>query len=1477
MKKVSLLFDLLFIAAVINIKAQSVAAFGFESFAGTWDEITDGTIIASGTAITQNTIYPYSSNTPISGGVKEYEGFDIGFDFLFNDVVMNKFVVGTHFFISVGQNSVVVDSVASSTIIRDFGAAGKTNVIGCNYIRTFTGTAATVISYKLEGTTPERVLTVQYKNMNVATTNANLSPVPVNFQIRLLEIGNIEFVFSGWDGKPAGSGNQTAWLGICGSMSGDTHRRTGNWSSSTKSTNASITISWGPDAYPVNGLTYRFIKPDVCAAPAVQPTDAVMSATTTSISGSFTAAESVDRYLVLMSESATLSQSPIDGTYYTVNQTIGNATVLGYTEGNTFSASSLTGNKTYYFTVFVANSHCSYGPKYNTAAPLSASFATLPAPPESLTVLENDIHTAKLSVQANTTGNNILIAITNVPRKNAQNQVLEGGTFGTPQGTYQLNDEITGGGKVIYMGGTSENIVLEGLTDNVIYHLQAWSVNSSGDYSSTYLMNSFLTLGKVPYSTDYTRERLSQPPFGWSVDGVSSMIKQNSTWGTGSWLMQSPALVGSEVAPAIMTLTSPWIQLGEAKNRIDFRYYFSEPTGVSAFYVALTSENWIEGSFFDIQLSIDDVEYISVYKVDKNNCFDFAYPRNDANMRTMRTPPFTTYNGQLVKVRLVWNFAQRHQTYMEDIHIEQVGECDRIYELAVNSISLTNGEAQISWNNFNEEANLWEVRWRKTGNESNEWTEPVETSSNTHKMTGLPEVTEIEVQVRVKCSLSSTSFWESIVFTTGYEVPFTETFDDNSLPHGWIIESGVIGAATTSWCTTNCNYKWRVANNKLNVTFGVTQSTRFRDWAMLPLLNVGDGSYNCKLDFDFSVSTTGTIPANTYFAVVISEDGGLTWNTDGILLNLPITDENINNFESHYTISLAGKTGNVKLSFYIECPTVTTNPVSITIDNVSVTETCTAATNVIVSDITANEAVISWDGEDDTWLIFVREKGSTDEDFEENTEKILELSGLESATTYQAGITRICDEDDNAKLIIVEFTTSATEPCDEVTDIDAVPTKYSVILSWNGDGISYNVRFREEGTANWTQRSVETANIEFSGLDPNTTYEYSIQAVCSNADGDISDWSETDVVTTLPITCFPPSDIIIDPIEYESATVYWEGDAADYEVAYRIVGGEWGASIEVNGSQSCYLENLLRLTNYQVRVRSICTDDESSWSSAIPFLTPDIPPCAYPLNLTISELTTVSVKFTWNEGNDQNLKYDLHYRETSTTTWNNVFDLEEKTYFLFDLKPNTAYIWSVRAKCSEDRTSSWATQNNFTTYDIPPCSAPINLSVSEITETSAELSWAAGNDENLSWELRYRVASNSTWNDVANLVEKTYLLENLTPNTAYLWTVRANCSYDRTSEWGTQNDFTTKDQGGISNNQKLPLTVYASGKMINIINPDNKYIENVQLFDINGKLIGDYSVKGVGNVLIPAIVVESVAIVKVIGKNEVESHKILNK
>ena len=78
---------------------------------------------------------------------------------------------------------------------------------------------------------------------------------------------------------------------------------------------------------------------------------------------------------------------------------------------------------------------------------------------------------------------------------------------------------------------------------------------------------------------------------------------------------------------------------------------------------------------------------------------------------------------------------------------------------------------------------------------------------------------------------------------------------------------------------------------------------------------------------------------------------------------------------------------------------------------------------------------------------------------------------------------------------------------------------------------------------------------------------------------------------------------------------------------------------------------------------------------------------------------------------------------------------------------------------------------------IPDCDTPINLSVSEITMTTASVSWSAGNSEETEWEYVIQYAELDPPTGGGNSVlQPEIAIENLEPGTDYSFYVRAVCS-----------------------------------------------------------------------------------------------------
>ena len=110
-----------------------------------------------------------------------------------------------------------------------------------------------------------------------------------------------------------------------------------------------------------------------CAELSVQPTNMLLSATATSVSGTFQLIPSpttVQNYLILKSTAATLTQLPVDGTHYTSSQTVngGNGIVVGVSVDENFTDNNIIASTTYYYFVFATNNACTGAPFYSASS-----------------------------------------------------------------------------------------------------------------------------------------------------------------------------------------------------------------------------------------------------------------------------------------------------------------------------------------------------------------------------------------------------------------------------------------------------------------------------------------------------------------------------------------------------------------------------------------------------------------------------------------------------------------------------------------------------------------------------------------------------------------------------------------------------------------------------------------------------------------------------------------------------------------------------------------------------------------------------------------------------------------------------------------------------------------------------------------------------------------------------------------------------
>ena len=138
-------------------------------------------------------------------------------------------------------------------------------------------------------------------------------------------------------------------------------------------------------------------------------------------------------------------------------------------------------------------------------------------------------------------------------------------------------------------------------------------------------------------------------------------------------------------------------------------------------------------------------------------------------------------------------------------------------------------------------------------------------------------------------------------------------------------------------------------------------------------------------------------------------------------------------------------------------------------------------------------------------------------------------------------------------------------------------------------------------------------------------------------------------------------------------------------------------------------------------------------------------PCPVPTNLTAtvtsSENSTsdaVSATLNWT-GYSEN--YNVRYRTAGSEAWTEA-TAATNSFVLPNLARGTTFEWQVQGVCGIDYESEWSALSSFTTP--PPCTTPTDISVDDITPTSAVVSWQGTTD---AYNLKYRripVSTNAT-------------------------------------------------------------------------------------------------------------------------------------
>ncbi len=242
------------------VQAQVATNYNFASSAGTYVSITGGTVLGT----------PTNDDQSFGSGA----AFPIGFTFSYSGGSYTNFALNTNGFIALGTS-------ATTTISSSYNAisSGISNNIIAAYNGDIQGLATTgELSYLTTGTTPNRILVIQWKNYahypSGTAGNGNF-----NFQIRLAETSNvISTVYNSF----AGTSLKTLQVGLRGASNTDYNNRSTStdWSATVGGATNAATCTTSTTVFPADGQIFTW-TPASCIGVAGLNATAVTTTTAT--------------------------------------------------------------------------------------------------------------------------------------------------------------------------------------------------------------------------------------------------------------------------------------------------------------------------------------------------------------------------------------------------------------------------------------------------------------------------------------------------------------------------------------------------------------------------------------------------------------------------------------------------------------------------------------------------------------------------------------------------------------------------------------------------------------------------------------------------------------------------------------------------------------------------------------------------------------------------------------------------------------------------------------------------------------------------------------------------------------------------------------------------------------------------------------------------------------------------------------------
>ena len=553
---------------------------------------------------------------------------------------------------------------------------------------------------------------------------------------------------------------------------------------------------------------------------------------------------------------------------------------------------------------------------------------------------------------------------------------------------------------------------------------------------------------------------------------------------------------------------------------------------------------------------------------------------------------------------------------------------------------------------------------------------------------------------------------------------------------------------------------------------------------------------------------------------------------------------------------------------------------------------CETPSNILVDNITENTATISFNDTNQpsasTWEVeygntgFIQGNGTV---FTTNSTSFT-ISGLNGGVTYDIYIRALCGNGEYSYWSsLTTFTTVLYVPlCGEVFyDSGGVNDNYSnyenntiticpevsgeiVIASFSSFELENNYDFLTIYDGDTTTNLIG----EYTGINsPETVYATLANGGCltfvftSDYTINRAGW-EAYITCQTPPSCFPPSDVIVDAVSFDSVNLFINDANQPQAPSWEI---EYGESGFIQGTGTIYtttsdyftINGLIAGTTYDVYVRSNCGNgDYSIWSVPISFTTPSLP-------LSCGDVFYDTGGINSNYDNFENITTTIcpiNSGEVVTVTFNS-FETENNydKLKIYDGNSVNNLIGEYTGNNSPGTVSGTLTNGGCLTFVFtsdqsvtrsgweatincgapPSCYTPSEFIVDSVANNSVSLFISEVNSPPAStWEIEYGPTGFTQGTGTIYTTTTDYFTINgLSSGTTYDAYVRAVCSENDSSFWSSSVTFTTSGVATITDFTTSNFNIFPipTTNKITVQLHDLQSIFNISITDVQGKKI----------------------------------------